>query len=122
MAAQTQILILSDLDGKEGATNVQFGLDGKTYEIDLGNLDAANLRRSLAKYIEAGREVKVTGKTAKRSASSTAAPSQAATVRAWAVANGIEVGTRGRVNPEVVAKFEAAHAAPVETAEVPAEA
>lgn len=121
MAAQTQILILSDLDGKEGATNVQFGLDGKTYEIDLGNLDAANLRRSLAKYIEAGREVKATAKPAKRS-TSTGAPSQAATVRAWAVANGIEVGTRGRVNPEVVAQFEAAHAAPVETTEVPAEA
>lgn len=119
MAAITQTLITDDINGKEGATNVQFALDGKTYEIDLDNLNAANLRRSLAKYIEAGREVKATGK---RQARKTTAPNtDAARIRAWAVEAGIPVGTRGRIHPDVVAQFEAAHTAPAAEVEAPAE-
>lgn len=120
MAAITQTLITDDLNGKPDATNVQFALDGKTYEIDLDNLNAANLRRSLAKYIEAGREVKATGKAAKPR-KATAPNTDAARIRAWAVEAGIPVGTRGRIHPNVVAQFEAAHTAPAAEVEAPAE-
>ncbi len=32
-------------------------------------------------------------------------------IRGWALANGVEVGTRGKVSAEVVEKFNAAHPA-----------
>lgn len=38
-------------------------------------------------------------------------PTQASIVRAWAVKKGMEVGARGRIKPEVLAAFAAAHKA-----------
>lgn len=124
MAAIVQNIVTSDLSGAEGAVNVTFAHNGKAYEIDLTNLEAGNLARSLAKYIEAGREVKATAKRQGRPARS-GQPSQAGIIRAWAIDNGVQVGQRGRLHPDVVAAYEAAQvSAPAETVETeaPAEA
>ena len=49
--------LLDDLDGKSvAAETVKFGLDGKSYKIDLTEAHAAALRKSLEKYIAHGRE------------------------------------------------------------------
>ena len=48
MAQQVNVKFVDDLDGSDAAGTVSFGLDGKTYEIDLSDDNAAKLRDSLA--------------------------------------------------------------------------
>lgn len=110
MATTTLVNVTDDLDGKNGAETVTFGFQGKTYQIDLHGANLANLERSLAKYIAAGREV-TPAPAGKKSKAGKASNGEAAKIRAWAVENGIAVGARGRLAPEVREAYETAHAA-----------
>ena len=58
---------------------------------------------------ETGRTVE-TAPTATRSAVPTTDIDSKA-IRAWAIENGVEVGQRGRIHPEVIAAYNEAHAA-----------
>ena len=55
MAQKVHITLEDDLDGGDAAETVAFGLDGRTYEIDLNAKNAKALRDALAKYVAAGR-------------------------------------------------------------------
>ena len=56
--AKTYIIKLTDdIDGTEAAESVIFSLDGKTYEVDLNETNAASLRKALDPYIEKARPV-----------------------------------------------------------------
>jgi len=110
--------LVDDISGEEigdAGETVYFALDGKSYEIDLGETNAAKLREALAPYIKAGRRTSaLTGPT--RQAATRAAKSAAshwsagyAVVREWAQANGIEVSPRGRVADSVMKAYEDAH-------------
>ncbi|AOQ26972.1 Lsr2-like briding protein [Streptomyces phage Rana] len=55
---RTIITLVDDLDGRNEARTVTFGLDGATYEIDLCEKNEARLRKALDKYVLAGRKVK----------------------------------------------------------------
>jgi hypothetical protein len=48
MAQKVHIVLEDDLDGSAATETVSFGLDGKTYEIDLNDKNAAKLRDALA--------------------------------------------------------------------------
>jgi hypothetical protein len=90
-----------------------FGLDGRSYEIDLNDKNAAKLRKELEKYAAVGR--KVGGKTSAGSrgrASSAAKGSgeDTAAIRQWAKENGIDVNDRGRVPASVKEAYAAANA------------
>ena len=52
---KTQVLLVDDIDGGPAEESVAFGLDGQGYEIDLNRERAADLRGTLATYVEAGR-------------------------------------------------------------------
>lgn len=108
MATKTQTIVTSDLSGKEGAETVTFAVNGKGYQLDLTKEEAQTLYDAFAKYVEVSRphNIKVAGKGASRGSKT---PSRAAAIRAWAKEQGIEVNERGRVNPEVAAKYDAAH-------------
>jgi Lsr2 len=54
MAQQTTVRFIDDLDGSEAAGTITFGLDGRTYEIDLSDENADKLRHALAPYLEQG--------------------------------------------------------------------
>ena len=56
MAQQVNVKFVDDLDGSDAAATVSFGLDGKTYEIDLSDDNAAKLRDSLAVFVSAARK------------------------------------------------------------------
>ncbi|AWY07615.1 Lsr2-like DNA bridging protein [Streptomyces phage Yosif] len=101
---RTVIDLLDDLDGSPDATTVSFGLDGKTYEIELGEKNEAKLRKFLEKYVEAGRPQRA---SRKRSTTKSKGP-KPADVRAWAAENGIEVGANGRVPRAVTEQYLAA--------------
>lgn len=110
MAQKVLTVLTDDIDGKElkagqGQT-VSFGLDGKTYEIDLSNKNADKFRSLFAEYIEAGRVSRpaATRSSAKR----TQVGPSAQEIRDWARSNGYEVPDRGRIPATVREAFESA--------------
>ncbi|MEU9272887.1 Lsr2 family protein [Streptomyces sp. NPDC048251] len=102
MAQQTIIQLLDDLDGSEASETIVFGLDGRTYEIDLNEKNAAKLRKALAPYADKGRKLNQT-RGGRRGGATQAAASggDTALIRAWAKENGYDVNDRGRVPAEI---------------------
>jgi hypothetical protein len=107
MAQKTIVLLTDDLSGGEADETMTFGLDGKSYEIDLTTKNAEKLRKLLAPYTEAGRKTggRATGSrgravTDKRNGQDTAA------IRAWAKANGYDINERGRVPANIREAYE----------------
>jgi nucleoid-associated protein Lsr2 len=119
MAQKVDVKFIDDLDGSEAAGTVSFALDGRSYEIDLSDDNAARLRDSLASFIAAARRSGGTssrrGRTSPRvpaeAATASARPSREATaaIRTWARENGHEVSERGRIPNSVVQAYESAH-------------
>ncbi|RNI25194.1 histone-like nucleoid-structuring protein Lsr2 [Flexivirga caeni] len=100
MAQRVQILLEDDLDGSEASETVNFGLDGKVYEIDLSAANSAQLRDDLAKWIGHARPVRgrARGAMPVRQASGRTDLNK---VREWGRKNGYKVSDRGRVSAEV---------------------
>ncbi|MET0863833.1 MAG: Lsr2 family protein [Nakamurella sp.] len=110
MAQQTTVTLTDDLDGGKAVETVTFGLDGRTYEIDLSKKNASALRKALGEFTASARKVR-SGRPAAAPAK-TARPStriDAKAVREWAQANIVAVSARGRVPSEVVDKYQAAN-------------
>jgi hypothetical protein len=112
MAQTTLVQLVDDIDGSEASETLTFGLDGTTYEIDLNDAHAEDLREILAPYVSVGRKVAGSGS---RSRSTATAPKQRGSsevdpkaVRAWAEANNITVNPRGRIKADVVEQYRAA--------------
>ncbi|MFG2293037.1 Lsr2 family protein [Streptomyces sp. NPDC048603] len=105
MAQRVVVTISDDIDGGEAAETVVFGLDGKSYEIDLNLANAKKLRKSLAPYVAAGRRQARSGKAYKH----TSLAPDPAVVRAWARSNNLEVPPRGRIPKKVYEAYSAAH-------------
>lgn len=101
MAQRVVVTLSDDIDGSEAAETIAFGLDGKSYEIDLNEANAKKLRKALAPYVEAGRKRSRSGKAYRQTQ---VAPDPAA-VRAWAQANKLEVPARGRIPKKVYEAF-----------------
>ena len=55
MAQQVITKYTDDLDGSDAAGSVEFALDGRAYEIDLNDQNAARLRDVLAPFVAAAR-------------------------------------------------------------------
>ncbi|TCN29264.1 Lsr2 protein [Kribbella orskensis] len=109
MVQRTEIRLIDDLDGKEIPTGkgetVPFGLDGTSYEIDLGAKNAAALRRTLVAYVAAARPVKPPRGARRRRATDP----DARQIKAWARENGYEVADRGRVPGHIRDAYHTAH-------------
>ncbi|MFB9654779.1 histone-like nucleoid-structuring protein Lsr2 [Pseudarthrobacter oxydans] len=106
---RTVTILEDDLDGSEASETVAFALDGTEYEIDLKNDHANELREALARFTNAGRKVSGgRGRPAGRKTASHGGP-DAKAVRQWAVEQGLQVNTRGRIQADIVEKYEAAH-------------
>jgi hypothetical protein len=116
MAQKVLVQLVDDLDGTSSSdiSTVTFGLDGVTYEIDLNENNASNLRDHLAEFIASARR---TGGRVKRGGTVTAGGSgrnreQTQAIREWAKKNGHDVSDRGRIPAAVIDAFEAAQSAP----------
>ncbi|WP_082874401.1 Lsr2 family protein [Arthrobacter sp. OY3WO11] len=109
MARKVVTLLEDDLDGSEASETVSFALDGSEYEIDLNNDHANELREAFARFTNAGRRVSGgRGRPAGRKSASHGGP-DAKAVRLWAAEQGLQVNTRGRIQADIVEKYEAAH-------------
>ncbi|MFE0473428.1 Lsr2 family protein [Streptomyces sp. NPDC058947] len=104
MAQKVVVTLFDDIDGSEATETIAFGLDGRSYEIDLSEINAGELRKALAPYVEAGRKRSPSGKAYRQTE---VAPDPSA-VRAWAQANHMEVPARGRIPKKVYEAFSAA--------------
>ncbi|MCZ2818950.1 Lsr2 family protein [Modestobacter sp. VKM Ac-2977] len=117
MARKVQVILSDDLDDSISADEtVTFALDGTTYEIDLSDKNAAEMRDVLGKYVTAARKVSSRGTRASGAGRSRATGGggrmdreQAGAIRDWARSNGHQVSDRGRIPASVVEAFEAAH-------------
>ncbi|MFE3203801.1 histone-like nucleoid-structuring protein Lsr2 [Embleya sp. NPDC055664] len=110
MAQRVVTLYTDDITGNEGediATHT-FGLDGVTYEIDLGQDTYQQLLDALGPYFHAGRKTGTSRRTAVKAHKTGDGPDPVK-VREWAKAQGIEINARGRVPGDIVAKYQAAH-------------
>lgn len=112
MAQKVQVTLVDDLDESEAAETVHFGLDGRSYEIDLSSKNADALRQSLARYVDKARRPARGG--AARGAGLRAPGGRASTdreqnkaIREWAKREGLDVSDRGRISKEVVDQYHA---------------
>ncbi|MER6916811.1 Lsr2 family protein [Streptomyces sp. NPDC000594] len=108
MAQRVVVTLSDDIDGGEAAETVRFGLDGKTYEIDLNPANAKKLRKALAPYLAAGRKQSgARGRPGPRAVAytHTALEPAPAAVRAWAQSNKMDVPARGRIPKAVYEAF-----------------
>jgi hypothetical protein len=94
-----------DIDGKPAAETLVFGVDGREFEIDLSEKNAAKLRKAMDPWIVSARR---TGGRRGRPMTVVSSGVDTAAVRAWAASNGIDVSTRGRISADVVEQYRAA--------------
>jgi hypothetical protein len=109
MAQIREVRLIDDLDGEAADETIEFGIDGKNYEIDLSKDNAGKLRDALAAYVAAARR---SGGRRSRSGAGTGParrPSidreQNQAIREWARKRGMKVSDRGRIPAEVLEAY-----------------
>ena len=111
MAQKVTVSLVDDLSGAQADETVSFGLDGKSYEIDLSSKNADKLRETLADYVAAARKPGGGRRAAAASAARRPAVDreQNQAIREWARNKGMKVNDRGRIPSEVVDAYHQAN-------------
>jgi hypothetical protein len=105
MAKRVITTLEDDLDGTEASETIIFSFDGVEYEIDLNEANARELRRAMNKYTSVARKSSARVLPGRRPVTGVTDTKAA---RAWAVANGIPVSARGRIQADVLEQYAAA--------------
>jgi hypothetical protein len=117
MAEKFKRWLVDDMEAGEGAEldadqTVEFGLDGKMYEIDLSTKNATRLRTDIQKYIQYARPLVVKRKQASKPAAhgtsdaSGMDPVQLKAAREWLRNNGHpDLSNKGRIPRELLDKY-----------------
>ena len=113
VAQQVVVSLVDDLTGEVAAETVIFGLDGKTYEIDLSSENAGKLRDVLTSYVEAGRRPGGRRRATSVAAAGVRRPAvdreQSQAIREWARKRGMNVSERGRIPADVTRAYQEAN-------------
>jgi hypothetical protein len=112
VATQTTVTLVDDLDGSNADEQVEFMVDGKSYEIDLSTSNSKKLRDALLPYVTAARRTggrRRGGTAARATAGSTTDREQNQAIREWAQQQGMKVSERGRIPASVLDAYKAAH-------------
>ena len=110
MAQIREVRLIDDLDGEAADETIEFGIDGKNYEIDLSKANAGKLRDALASYVASARR---SGGRRRSGSSGGGAPArrpsidreQNQAIREWARKRGMKVSDRGRIPAEVLEAY-----------------
>jgi len=111
MAKATVEVLVDDLDGSPAVDTVRLGWNGEWRELDLSKRNIAALSRALDRYWAAGQPVAGEGEAHRRrrrkppAARSRRPVRDPKAIRTWALANGVEVPTRGRIPADVERQF-----------------
>ena len=108
-----QVVVIDDITGEAGATTRRLRVDGVEYDIDLTDDSFVELQDVLRPYLEKARVVPMNkrGKAASSEGRGTPVrqkqelPAASSTIRAWAVANGIDCPKRGRIPAAVIERY-----------------
>jgi hypothetical protein len=104
-----EIRLVDDLDGEVADETVEFGVDGKNYEIDLSTANAKKLRNALAEFVAAARRAGGRRRGGGAPAAAPRRPSidreQNQAIREWARKRGMKVSDRGRIPAEVLEAY-----------------
>ncbi|WP_410582703.1 histone-like nucleoid-structuring protein Lsr2 [Amycolatopsis sp. lyj-108] len=111
------VALVDDIDGSETEETVHFGLDGVDYQIDLSEENAAELRDSLAQFMEHARRVGGRkadgGQDGGSSRDGTGAGFDGSRAepghREWARKNGFSVSDRGRISSKIAEAYNKKH-------------
>lgn len=103
MAQRVVTLLEDDFDGSKASETILFALDGIEYAIDLNDAHASELREVFSRFTKAAR------KTGGRARTPRPGSTNAREVRLWAGGQGLQVNTRGRIQADIMEKYEAAH-------------
>jgi hypothetical protein len=110
MAQRVQVILVCDLhdDDTSGDETVTFALDGASYEIDLCNRHATEMRDGLARYVGAARRAggRSSGGGGRRRRGR-GGSGEAARIREWARSQGLAVPERGRIPAELAERYAA---------------
>ena len=113
MAQKYVVQVIDDLDGTEldqtDVQEVRFGLDGRSYVIDLSTSNAKGLRDAFAPYADAARRDQVAGRAVASTKPTGGGRKDLDQVREWANANGHTVSNRGRVPNSVLEAYDNSH-------------
>ena len=114
MAREVQNRLVDDIDGSEASETVTFNLDGREYEVDLSEENAAKLREGLAPFVSVARRSSGGRPQRGRSSGDGSQPSRStydrgtnAAIREWARQHGHEVAVRGRIPAPVLKAYRA---------------
>lgn len=116
---KVNVVLVDDLDGRiiedGGGRAVAFAFDGQSYELDLATENLDRLRDALRPFTEAARKAGGGGRGGRATKSSasprpraSAAKADVQAIRAWANANGHQVGDRGRIAGPIREAYERA--------------
>jgi Lsr2 len=104
-----EIRLIDDLDGEVADETVEFGVDGKNYEIDLSTANAKKLRDTLAEFVASARRAGGRRRGGGAPAAAPRRPSidreQNQAIREWARKRGMKVSDRGRIPAEVLEAY-----------------
>jgi hypothetical protein len=106
MAKKTIERLIDDLDGSEAHVNIVFGIDGQNWSIDLNAKHESEMRGKLGPFLEAARKVR-TEPGRGRGATPPLDKDRNPAIRRWALEEGIELPTRGRIATAVQAAYDA---------------
>lgn len=112
MAKKQITQLIDDLDGSviDDGTTIRFSVEGRAYEIDLSEQNAAKLRHAFEPYVSAGRPLGSVPANARRSSKArSGSVRDLGDVRTWAIENGYSVNSRGRISASVLEAYDAAH-------------
>lgn len=110
--------LIDDLDGKpidhRYGERIHFSYQGTNYRIDLRPTNADKFEAALQPFVEAAEKIANTRHGSRRTAAqathdSPRSKEQNQKIRQWATMHGYAVGSRGRVKPEILRAFDAAH-------------
>jgi hypothetical protein len=102
---RVEVQLEDDLTGGPADETVEFGIDGRTYAVDLNARHAAEFRRQLGRFVERARPARSRARVTIRTAASRERSRQ---IRAWAEQQGLVVAEHGRLPGNVVRQYEAA--------------
>jgi hypothetical protein len=105
VAKQTTVILVDDLDGSEATEQVEFAVDGRSYQIDLSAANSAKFREALAPFMSVAR--RAGGRRATPAAPSRPASDreQNQAIREWAAAQGMKISERGRIPSNVLEAY-----------------
>jgi len=110
MSQKIRVEVVDDLDGSSpAAETIQFAYEGRRFEIDLSQANAASFRAMMSEYADRARRAHLRPARRPRTGSDRRS---AAEVRQWALAQGISVSSAGRIPTRITQAYDESHSRP----------